>query len=88
MKLGLGGQWTDLSGEDSPGFQPLREIDDPAHCQWALDWLLALVAGESGMPDPRQKEALWTALQSLATAPEPERTMTGLVTLLQDPLAY
>jgi type IV secretion system protein VirB4 len=64
-------------------FQPLRGIDDPEQCSWALDWLLGLLAGQDVAATPEVKDLLWSALRNLANAPEPERTMTGLSLLIQ-----
>ena len=43
----------------------------------------AMFAGEGVHVDPAAKEHLWSALTSLASAPPPERTLTGLAVLLQ-----
>ena len=80
-RLGLG------EGEgDGLAFQPLRGIDDPAERSWAAEWLAALLAHERVLVTPEIKEALWSALGSLASAPAEERTLTGLVLLLQSNL--
>lgn len=64
-------------------FQPLRDIDIPAERTWALDWISALLAHETVQVTPEIKEAVWSALGSLASAPAEERTLTGLALLLQ-----
>lgn len=76
--LGLG----DGSG-DGLAFQPLRDIDVPANRAWALEWIVALLVHEKVDVTPPIKEAIWSALASLASAPAQERTMTGLSLLLQ-----
>jgi type IV secretion/conjugal transfer VirB4 family ATPase len=93
--LAMGGAWCDLGGAlDDDGvpagsaapaiaLQPLRRIDDLAERAWAADWLAALLAREGLVVGPELKEHLWSALGSLATAPEPERTLTGLAVLAQ-----
>src|SRR3546814_4620706 len=50
---------------------------------WASEWLAAVLASEGTLIDPAAKEQLWSALNSLASAPVPERTLTGLLMLLQ-----
>ncbi|MEH3101628.1 conjugal transfer protein TrbE [Sphingomonas adhaesiva] len=75
--LGLG------TGEGGLAFQPLRGIDDPAERSWAAEWLAALLAHERVAITPEVKDALWSALGSLASAPPEERTLTGLAMLLQ-----
>ena len=64
-------------------FQPLRDIDDPATRSWAAEWTGALLAHERVSVTPEVKEAVWSALGNLATAPAEERTLTGLSVLVQ-----
>lgn len=64
-------------------FQPLRDIDDPATRSWAAEWIGALLAHEKVTVTPEVKEAIWSALTNLATAPAEERTLTGLSVLVQ-----
>jgi type IV secretion/conjugal transfer VirB4 family ATPase len=64
-------------------FQPLRNIDNPEERSWAAEWLGALLAHEKIVVTPEVKEAVWSALNSLATAPVEQRTLTGLTLLLQ-----
>jgi len=67
---------------DSPAFQPLRAIDDPEERSWAAAWIAALLIQEKIIVDPAVKEAIWSALTNLASAPPEERTLTGLTALL------
>ena len=46
---------------------------------WAAEWIAALLAHEKVAVTPEVKEAVWSALGSLASAPAEERTLTGLV---------
>lgn len=73
------------SGDDEGGlaFQPLRAIDDMAERAWASEWIVALLDQQKVVVDPAIKEAVWSALGSLASAPPDERTITGLALLLQ-----
>ncbi len=64
-------------------FQPLRDIDQADERAWAADWIAALLAAENVAITPAVKDAVWSALGSLASAPAGERTMTGLALLLQ-----
>src|SRR3546814_13015950 len=50
---------------------------------WAAEWVASLLAHEKVDVTPEVKEALWSALTSLASAPSEERTLTGLSVLLQ-----
>ena len=81
--LGSGAQAEGDGSERGLAFQPLRRIDEPAQRSWAAEWLAGLVAHENLGVTPEVKDALWSALGSLASAPEAERTLTGLMLLLQ-----
>ena len=76
--LGLGSD----AGE-TLAFQPLRGIDDFTERSWAAEWIAALLDHEKVLVTPEIKDALWSALTSLASAPVEERTLTGLTLLLQ-----
>ncbi len=76
--LGVGGE-----GAGEVSFQPLRGIDAPAERAWAAEWIAALIAGEGIPVTPEIKNYVWSALESLASAPPGERTLTGLSLLLQ-----
>lgn len=75
--LGLGGDDAGIA------FQPLRHIDRADERAWAAEWIGALLAHEKVLVTPEIKELVWSALGNLAAAPAEERTMTGLVLLLQ-----
>src|SRR5262249_23355934 len=63
--------------------QPLASILNPLEQAWAAEWIAAMFAREGITVTPEVKEHLWSALTSLASAPAPERTLTGLAVLLQ-----
>ena len=87
--LAMGGSRHSLGPQPEHGdgaglsFQPLRHIDDEAERGWAADWIAALLAHEKVIVTPEIKEAIWSGLGSLASAPAEQRTLTGLSTLLQ-----
>lgn len=81
--LGLGGVFHDLGLEGGLTFQPLRRVDDPGARAWAAEWVQGLLGHERVEVTPEVKDAVWSALGSLASAPIEERTITGLATLLQ-----
>ena len=85
--LAMGGAHHSLGSDAGTGetlaFQPLRRIDEPGERAWAAEWLAALLAHEKVLVTPEVKDALWSALGSLASAPPEERTLTGLALLLQ-----
>jgi type IV secretion system protein VirB4 len=80
--LGLQGRHYDLGG-DALAFQPLALIDIDSHCAWAAEWIGSLLRHEQIDLTPEVKDAVWSALQSLAQAPQDQRTLTGLSALLQ-----
>lgn len=80
--LAMNGRHHSLGRTAALSFQPLRHIDDPANRAWAMEWCLGLLDSEGVEVTPDRKSDLWAALSSLATAPESERTITGLSALL------
>jgi type IV secretion system protein VirB4 len=86
--LAMGGTHHELGAtghgsEPALAFQPLRRIDEAATRSWAAEWLAGLLEHEKVSATPEIKDALWSALLSLASAPPSERTLTGLSLLLQ-----
>ena len=81
--LGLGGRFHDLGLEGGMTFQPLAHVDDPAARAWAAEWVQQLLAHERVEVTPEVKDAVWSSLGSLGSAPREERTLSGLATLLQ-----
>jgi type IV secretion system protein VirB4 len=87
--LAMGGDWHDLGGalsEDASepvALQPMAQIDDVAERGWAAEWIANILARETIVITPEAKDHLWSALTSLASAPVPERTLTGLLVLMQ-----
>ena len=87
--LAMGGDFHDLggalaeAGEAPVALQPLARADEPAERAWAAEWLAAILAREGVTVTPEVKEHLWSALNSLGSAPIRERTITGLSVLLQ-----
>ncbi|MGE5515181.1 MAG: conjugal transfer protein TrbE [Bacteroidota bacterium] len=81
--LALGGAYHQLSREGGElAFQPLADIDLPAERGWAAEWVCQMLAHEGVTVTPEVKEAVWSALASLAGAPVDQRTLTGLAALL------
>lgn len=81
--LAMGGEHHALGADGAFAFQPLRNIDDLPVRSWAAEWIVGLLAHENVTVTPEVKEAVWSALTSLATAPAQERSLTGLSVLLQ-----
>ena len=87
--ISMGGDWEDLGGAlseasgEAVALQPLAWLHEPAERAWAADWIAAILSREGIVVTPEVKEHLWSALNSLSTAPVHERTLTGLSVLLQ-----
>ncbi|MGB7419227.1 MAG: conjugal transfer protein TrbE [Erythrobacter sp.] len=81
--LGMDGQHYELGGAGGLCFQPLRNIDNARDLAWSEGWVLDLLRHESVEITPEVKDTVWSALNSLASAPVEERTLTGLEALLQ-----
>jgi len=73
-------------GETESGlvFQPLRRIDELNEMGWASEWIAGLLISKGVDVTAEIENTVWTALQSLASAPEEQRTLTGLSALIQD----
>ncbi|WP_371397387.1 conjugal transfer protein TrbE [Fretibacter rubidus] len=81
----LGGDFYALGETDSAlVFQPLRGIDELNEMAWALEWISGLLESKGVNVTAEVESTVWSALQSLASAPEDQRTLTGLSALIQD----
>ena len=80
----IGGDHYDLGEQDTLAFQPLANIDNESERSWALEWLTEILTQEKIVVTPKIKNELWDALCNLSTSPLPQRTITGLVTLVQN----
>jgi len=81
--LVMGGAHHELGADGTLAFQPLAHIDREAERSWAADWIVGLLEHEKVVVTPYIKEQVWSALNSLASSPQSERTLTGLSLLLQ-----
>ncbi|HXE69367.1 MAG TPA: conjugal transfer protein TrbE [Hyphomicrobiaceae bacterium] len=81
--LAVGGESIALGLQGTLALQPLAQINEPGEMAFALQWVTALIAAEGVRITPDVKDAVWTALRSLASAPSEERTLTGLAVLIQ-----
>jgi type IV secretion system protein VirB4 len=80
----VGGQYFRLGDPDSVTLQPLAGIDRDGERAFAQGWLAEILHREGVRLSPSRKEAVWSALASLATFPLEQRTLTLLASLLQD----
>jgi type IV secretion system protein VirB4 len=80
-----GGVHYSIGDDQSVTFQPLRNIDNDQERAWAYSWLINLLKTEKVDVSPVIKKELWATLTNLASAAKPEnRTLTNLVTIVQD----
>ena len=82
--LAMGGAHIYLGSSNAPSLQPLKDIDRETGASFAADWIAGLCTNEGLRLTPDLKAKLWEAIQSLSSAPEKERTLTGLSLMLQD----
>src|SRR5713226_8479113 len=79
----LGGQHLDL-GEDEVPLQPLARVDDETDRMKLQSLLEDWLELQSVRLVPAQRKALWRALELVADGPPEHRTISNLVTLVQD----
>jgi type IV secretion system protein VirB4 len=79
-----GGDHYDLGENSALAFQPLSNIDNESERSWSLEWITEILAQENIMVTPKIRNELWEALTNLSTSPIRQRTITGLVTLVQN----
>ena len=88
ITAGLGGDFYDLGSDLDSGtglaFQPLTDIDQELERSWANDWILNLLRQENVSLTPGIKAETWSSLSILATAPQEQRTISGLIALCQN----
>src|SRR5262249_28307510 len=74
--LAMGGSDHRLAAEaEDLAFQPLAMIDRVPERAWTAEWVFGLLAHERVTVTPEIKDAVWSALTSLASAPPRERTL-------------
>jgi len=80
----MGGTHFDLGADRKISFMPLRNINDLSERSWALIWLVDILLQEELDVTPDVKNELWNALNSLSSLPVNQRTISGLVSLVQN----
>lgn len=83
VTLVLGGRYLELGSDAVPALQPLRHLEKSADRAWAADWVQLLLTHENVEITPDVKAAVWSALENLQSAPEDQRTLSGLALLIQ-----
>lgn len=84
LSKAVGGNYYNLLVDsDSIAFQPLADIDNEVEKTWCLEWLVNYLSGQNIPITPKEREIIQTALDSVAASPKEERTITGLITMIQ-----
>jgi type IV secretion system protein VirB4 len=82
--LGAGGDHYTIGGPEL-AFAPLRRIDSEEERAWAEEWIASLMELQTGRPPmPEQRNAIHTAMQSLAANPEHLRSLSAFYHVVQD----
>lgn len=85
LTAGIGGDFYDLGADaNSLSFQPLAGIDKEAERTWATEWIVEILRQENLAITPVVKANVWSALNSLASAPVEQRTISGFIALTQN----
>jgi type IV secretion/conjugal transfer VirB4 family ATPase len=86
LTAGVGGDFYDIAAEQEGAlsFQPLADIDTESEMSWAAEWIYDFLRAENVEVNPDVKKAAWNALNSLASSPKEQRTITGFSFVLQD----
>lgn len=85
LTLAVGGDFYDLGSPDGvQELQPLSHIHQEWECAWAHEWLAGILQQENLTVTPSVKNTLWEALQNLKEKAPQQRTMSLLVSLVQD----
>lgn len=81
----IGGNFYNLLVDSSSiSFQPLANIDQPTEKTWILEWLVNYLEASNLKITPNDRNTILDALNSVAGAPKEERTITALITMMQD----
>lgn len=80
----VGGNYYNLLVDSrSIAFQPLAHIDSDVERNWCLEWLVNYLSAQNLAITPTDRNMLYEALNSVAAAPQEERTLTALITMIQ-----
>ncbi|MCP4336051.1 MAG: conjugal transfer protein TrbE [Gammaproteobacteria bacterium] len=83
--MGIGGAMYEPANPDRPlAFQPLADIDTVSGFQSATEWVELCLELQGMTIMPAQRVEISAALKSLAGAPRHQRTLSGLLSLVQD----
>ena len=83
--LGAEGAHYNISHAGQLAFAPLQRIaESESECAWAEEWIASLMELQQFTVMPSHRNAIHTAMQSLAANPEHLRTLTNFYHVVQD----
>lgn len=83
--LGAGGTHFNIGQAGQLAFAPLQRIaESETECAWAEEWIASLMELQQFTVMPSHRNAIHTAMQSLAANPEHLRTLTNFYHVVQD----
>lgn len=82
--LGAGGDHYDIGNADQLAFAPLQRIDSEEGRAWAEEWVASLMELQQFTVMPVHRNAIHTAMQTLAANPPHLRSLTNFYHVVQD----
>ena len=82
--FGAGGDHFNIGNADELAFAPLQRIDSEEERAWAEEWIASLVELQQFTVMPGHRNAIHTAMETLAASPENLRTLTHFYHVVQD----
>ncbi|MDL2210745.1 conjugal transfer protein TrbE, partial [Desulfovibrio sp. OttesenSCG-928-O18] len=82
--FGAGGDHFNIGNADELAFAPLQRIDSEEERAWAEEWIASLMELQQFTVMPAHRNAIHTAMETLAASPENLRTLTHFYHVVQD----
>lgn len=82
--FGAGGDHFNIGNADELAFAPLQRIDSEEERAWAEEWITSLMELQQFTVMPAHRNAIHTAMETLAASPEKLRTLTHFYHVVQD----
>lgn len=79
-----GGDHFNIGNADELAFAPLQRIDSEEERAWAEEWIASLMELQQFTVMPSHRNAIHTAMETLAASPENLRTLTHFYHVVQD----
>lgn len=82
--FGAGGDHYNIGNADQLAFAPLQRIDSDEEQSWAAEWISSLMELQQFTVMPSHRNAIHTAMQTLAANPPHLRSLTNFYHVVQD----